>query len=318
MTGESMSIVIFILKIIGILLLTILGLLVLTVACLLFVPVRYRIWGEIGEKIDIHVRASWLLHIVSFRAEHNGKVLAKKLRVFGIPLRARRRKTKKPEKKKRKTTETEEESVAILAENEEAVTLAEEEIMARSAGNELTTATEANANMETAEKNRSCLFGKKKKSLFAGILSILQKIRQLPGMIRSRWETLKEKTTGFKETLNGLLTELKKEQNLEALKTLWNELRLILKHSSPGRIRAEASFSLGDPANTGQALGAISMIPFLYRYPIHLYPDFESERIYFEGTFDIRGRVFGIHALILLIHLFFDKNIRGLMETYHK
>lgn len=295
-----MSIVVFILKIIGILLLTILGLLVLTVACLLFVPVHYRIWGEIGENIDTHVRVSWLLHILSLRADFDGKDFVKKLRVFGIPLRARRSKTKKPEKKKRKTMEPEEESVAIPQENEEAVTPAEEEVTAFS------------------EEEAFSSTEKKKKSLFAGILSILQKIRQLPGMIRSKWETLKGKIAGSKETLKGLLTELKKEQNLEAVKVLWNELRGILRHTSPRRVRVDAGFALGDPANTGQALGAISMIPFLYRYQIHLYPDFESERTYFEGTFDIKGRVYGIHAMILLIHIFFDKNIRGLIEAYHK
>lgn len=299
-----MSIVIFILKIIGILLLTILGLLVLTVACLLFVPVRYRIWGEIGENIDTHVRVSWLLHILSLRADFDGKDFVKKLRVFGIPLKERRRKTKKLRKKKRKTMEPEEESVAISEENEEAVTPAEEEVTAISE--------------EEDEEEAFPSAEKKKKSLFAGILSILQKIRRLPGMIRSKWETLKGKMTGSKETLNGLLADLKKEQNLEALKVLWNELRGILRHTSPRRVRVDAGFALGDPANTGQALGVISMIPFLYRYQIYLYPDFESERTYFEGAFDIKGRVYGIHAMILLIHIFFDKNIRGLIEAYHK
>ena len=137
-------------------------------------------------------------------------------------------------------------------------------------------------------------------------------------MIRSKWETLKGKIKGWKKTLNGFLEEIKNEQNREALKTIWNELKFILKRISPKKVRVDADFSLGDPANTGQALGLISIFPLVYRYQINLCPDFEAERMYFKGTFDIKGTVYGIHALILLIHLFTDKNIRGLIETYHK
>ncbi len=278
-----MSIVLLILKIIGIVLLAVLGLLLLAVACLLFVPMRYRIRGEAGANIDVRIRVSWLLHLLSFRADFDGKDFQKKLRVLGIPLRGKKRKPKRAGKKRK----------------------------AKEPGAEA-----SEPNIEPEQKEFIDI--PEKKHCFAKIRSFFQKIRQLPGMIRSKWEILKGKITGWKKTLNGILEEVRKEQNREALKTIWNELKFILKRISPKRVRVDADFSLGDPAYTGQALGVISILPLVYRYQINLCPDFEAERMYFEGTFDIKGTVYGIHVLILLVHLFTDKNIRGLIEAYHK
>ncbi len=302
-----MSIVLLILKIIGIVLLAVLGLLLLAVACLLFVPVRYRIRGEAGVNINVRIRVSWLLHILSFRADFDGKDFKKKLKVLGIPLRGKKRKPKRAGKK-RKAKEPEQNT--LLPE--------ENRVAEASVTKGISDITKKEEIKESAEIEEASHVRRKKKHCFVKLRSFFQKIRQLPGMIRSKWETLKGKIKGWKKTLNGLLSEVKKEENREALKAIWNEVRFILRHSSPRRIRAEASFSLGDPANTGQALGLISILPLVYRYQINLCPDFEAERIYFEGTFDIKGAVYGIHALILLIHLFTDKNIRGLIETYHK
>lgn len=315
-----MSIVLLILKIIGIVLLAVLGLLLLAVACLLFVPVRYRIRGDAGANINVRIRVSWLLHILSFRADFDGKDFKIKKCVLGIPLRERKRKAKKAGKKRRaKEPEIEEPTEKLKIDRKSEIERAEVERIA--AFPEEASDTAPKQNMLLPEENRVAEIShvrRKKKHCFVKLRSFFQKIRQLPGMIRSKWETLKGKIKGWKKTLNGLLSEVKKEENREALKAIWNEVRFILRHSSPRRIRAEASFSLGDPANTGQALGLISILPLVYRYQINLCPDFEAERMYFEGTFDIKGTVYGIHALILLIHLFTDKNIRGLIETYHK
>ena len=62
------QIILWILKIIGILLAAILGIAVLLVCIVLFVPVRYRIEAESAgtfESIDAHARFSWLLHLFS-------------------------------------------------------------------------------------------------------------------------------------------------------------------------------------------------------------------------------------------------------------
>ena len=62
------QIILWILKIIGILLAAILGIAVLLVCIVLFVPVRYQIEAESAgtfESIDAHARFSWLLYLFS-------------------------------------------------------------------------------------------------------------------------------------------------------------------------------------------------------------------------------------------------------------
>lgn len=43
------------------------------------------------------------------------------------------------------------------------------------------------------------------------------------------------------------------------------------------------TFALADPALTGQVLGILCMMPFLYQYDFHIFPDFESEFILYQG-----------------------------------
>ena len=155
------------------------------------------------------------------------------------------------------------------------------------------------------------------RNLFSKIRGFFTRIKKLPGMIKSKWETLKEKGKNLKETSAGILKELRDENNWEALRHVWQELRTILKRLSPRQVKICASFSLGDPASTGQVLGLLSVFPFIYRYQVRLYPDFEAERFYFKGTFHIKGKLHGIHALLLIVHLFKDNKIRGLFERHH-
>lgn len=80
------------------------------------------------------------------------------------------------------------------------------------------------------------------------------------------------------------------EQHREVLPLIFTELKYLLTHFKFRRIRTDLTFSMGDPALTGQVLGGLCMLPFLYRYQVQVYPDFEAENTYVTGTFDIKGR----------------------------
>ena len=69
-----------------------------------------------------------------------------------------------------------------------------------------------------------------------------------------------------------------------------------------------------DTALTGQVLGILCMLPFLYKYEFHIYPDFESERIYISGTYDIRGKIRLIHLLAVVIRLLVNKQTRTFLK----
>lgn len=99
-----MHIILMILKIIGIILLVLFGLVLLGIGLILFVPLRYSIElkKEADNEIEGCIRTTWLLHILSFRAEYKEN-LNYYFRVFGIPI-------KKSEKIEKEMDEEEKES----------------------------------------------------------------------------------------------------------------------------------------------------------------------------------------------------------------
>lgn len=100
------------------------------------------------------------------------------------------------------------------------------------------------------------------------------------------------------------------EQHREVLPLIFTELKYLLTHFKFRRIRTDLTFSMGDPALTGQVLGGLCVLPFLYRYQVQVYPDFEAENTYVTGTFDIKGRARGLHIAVSAVRLLGKKEFR--------
>ncbi len=116
------------------------------------------------------------------------------------------------------------------------------------------------------------------------------------------------------------LTELKgkvlDETNKIAVARIWKELVYLLRHFRFRRIRSELTFSLGDPALTGQALGILAMLPFLYRYETGVFPDFESDRWYVRGTVSAKGHAHLVHLLVSIVRLWRRKELRIFVKRF--
>jgi len=104
------SVVLSILKIIGIILLVILCIILALLLIVLFVPIRYGARavkeeqgpdGKITDGLRAQAGVSWLAHIISFKIAFEGGKLSKGLKIFGIDLS--KRKKQKAKKKKKKT-----------------------------------------------------------------------------------------------------------------------------------------------------------------------------------------------------------------------
>lgn len=108
--------------------------------------------------------------------------------------------------------------------------------------------------------------------------------------------------------------ELSDTGNKQALQHVLREVCYILRHFGPRQVRADAAFSLGDPANTGYATAGLSLCPFAYGRHCVITPDFQSERVYFYGWAELRGHVRLIHAACAGIRLLADRQIRRLLR----
>jgi len=106
-----LSVILLILKIIGITLLVLIGLLLVILLTVLIVPIRYRVQAEHGEeKLHIVARTSWLLHLIGVNASYVDGVFRVRMRVLWITLydnlkpNIKKRKKSKPGKKSHNKT----------------------------------------------------------------------------------------------------------------------------------------------------------------------------------------------------------------------
>lgn len=102
-----LSVLLTILKIIGIVLLAIIGFVLLLVLTVLLVPLRYRASGHKEEGMELNATVGWLLHLLHVDISFDGKDLSLKVKVFGVTVYPKKEKPKKSKKKRKKKSHKE-------------------------------------------------------------------------------------------------------------------------------------------------------------------------------------------------------------------
>ena len=308
-----MAVLLLILKIIGIILLILLGLILLILAVVLFVPVRYQVSGSIGEKTTVRIAVTWLLHAVSWRAAYEEEGFSSQLRIFGITRKGKKPDDGEPGEDDREdgAEEPEERSAAdalltdgeqktdgILTDGEQGEAERVDERQAKEPDPAEHKELEQ-ANPAVRRKRRGGLVRRIWERIRAFFAGLVRKLRQLRAGIKEALKKIKDVRT--------FLTD---ERHREVLPLIFTELKYLLTHFKFRRIRTDLTFSMGDPALTGQVLGGLCVLPFLYRYQVQVYPDFEAENTYVTGTFDIKGRARGLHIAVSAVRLLGKKEFR--------
>ena len=101
----------------------------------------------------------------------------------------------------------------------------------------------------------------------------------------------------------------------EIFGVLFPKLQVFLIRICPKRLGGHLEFGFSDPALTGQVLGAAAAIPFLFSTDLEIFPDFETEKSYISGSVYLKGRMYGIHLVLFLLHVFRDKKIRKFISA---
>lgn len=343
-----LHIILFLLKIIGIIIASLLGIFLLLIGLILFVPVRYRAEGEKGEKQRFYFMGSWLFHIlhISFRYEGGNPVI--KLRIIGIPIfdSTKEKKEKKLKRKKSKDEEGEldkniletEELVHILEvdtpkdmeeEQEEMPCQAiEEETKQEGLVHTLEITQKENVEAEEKEQEKQAeekegFFSKYKnklkeilltgKKLYLKILELISNIQVTIKRIINSFKVIYKKIDTIKEFLS-------QDENKQGFSTVFGALVQILKKIGPAKIKGRLRFGTGDPCSTGQLLGVISTIygMNLLRLGdnVTIEPDFENPVI--EGELFIKGRFRFISLLIIGFKMITDKKFKTLKKNVYK
>lgn len=289
-----MSVILFILKLIGIILLVLLGILVTLLLLVLFVPIRYYVSGELETEMEVHAKVTWLLHLISFVVDYEKGEAVTSLRILGI------RKKAKGKRKSALEEEAWEDEPEDAAWDELSVDEPEER---QETGQTDKAQAETNASDEMAE-SRSVSGSQEesieKPSRIQKFLDTVRRLKNALGQLRGKASSVKE-----------IITD---EANHSIVKAVLAELGYLLKHFKFRKLVTDLRFSAGDPAATGQALGVMCLFPVLYRYQVSIIPDFEADEFYIKGTFEIKGHVRAVHLVVTLLRLWKKKEVRDLVK----
>lgn len=273
---------ILILKIIGLILLGILGLILALFLVVLLAPIRYRAevsyYGEAKAKVSV----SWLLHIISCKAIYDGE-LDVGIRVFGFP-------------------------VGGKAE-------------AESAG-EARHGSEAVRDMQEPDAEKEAL--DEQKDLEDEILEELEAERReeehkerMPRFgIPFSFQEICDKRKQAGEQKDKIAEFLKKEENQRTFRLLKRQIKALLKHILPARMKGKVKFGFDDPYTTGQVLMYISPFYGIYGSHFQIVPVFEETVL--EGEAWLKGRIRIGTVLAVCIRMLLDKNFRTLLKRWRK
>lgn len=133
--------------------------------------------------------------------------------------------------------------------------------------------------------------------------------RKLIGKFLSIWKLIQ----GLWEKKSKVVAFFQLEENKAGIKLGLFSIWRLLKHIAPTKAKGYIHFGSGDPATTGQALGAAAAFYGYYGKYVKVEPDFEEEVL--EGELFIKGRIRLFNLLIIGIKLLRDENFKRFIKN---
>ena len=329
-----MHIIIFILKIIGILLLVILGLILLLVSSVLFVPITYKVRAERKDGvIQVRAVAGWMFRLLSVHYRlHTSQEPMQLLqgRILGIPvwkpLEPKKEKPKKAEKKSKekqsKPKQMEAKQLEQKAEVKSSDKAKERLKKDLTPGTAVATIPQPEPEVSRQEQPQDKKAQTKpprqsilKKLLYA-IRWIYGKITAIGRGLFSLVVKLLHMPEKASETIGTLTDFWNLEENVKARESIWRELKFLWKHSRPRKADLTLHFGFEDPSWTGQCMGVLSILNVWYPGRIFLKPEFEQE--IFEGTLYIKGHMMLAVPLLSIFRLWRDENVMKIYRRFRQ
>lgn len=140
----------------------------------------------------------------------------------------------------------------------------------------------------------------------------MEKIKKVIEKVKCTVRDICDKIKNIKAEYDFYKALWDKPQGKAAVKHVFEEIWYLLKKIKPKKIEGDVVFGTGDPASTGQAIGAIAAVYGFLPENLKITPEFE-EKIY-EGNIHIKGKLRLIHVVIIAIRLIVDKNVRYVMK----
>lgn len=330
------QVLLIILKVLGITLLILLGIVILLVLLAMIAPFCYTLDAEYYGDIKAVGRIRWLCFVLDFKGMYGNSRFLYYLKSFGFTISTNDETDKHFRSSDSRTEETgpeEPDTVPITVvkddyeeflKEQEAADVTEPEfppkIQRGQEKEELQQEPEREALPEPVETQRGFFLrihdkGKEAVEWVTTIpMRIHDKISEILARILDFFANIKENVNRLIEKKNEIvekITEIRDFLQKPSTRQVWKDGKRYLiklwKHIRPRRFHGTLHFGLEDPAATGQALGAVSMLFPWYRDHIIIAPDFE-QRI-FEGQIYAKGRIQIGFFLILGLQMLWNRNL---------
>ncbi|MBE5956085.1 MAG: hypothetical protein E7253_06500 [Lachnospiraceae bacterium] len=336
-----LNILLGILKIIGILLAVILSLILIFILIVLFGPIGYKASGTYREEKKGSAAISWLGFVLRAKADYkkdNNKDDNKEagllwtVRLFGILVASNEERFLLKKEEKRRMQE-EKRRVKEERQNSEERQINDEKEFQSSglekgqpAKTQVTEAvadngkdTDRNSAPQVPEKTENQeVKGKEDKvsKVKIKLNHLMQKIKSIPDRIKSFITGLKTKIESIKEKMRRIL-EIKEfflgEQNREGYLHVLRNLKKMILHMLPRKLKGTIEFGVEDPYIMGQILTVLGIFYPVYQDKFTVLPDFENPG--FAGEVSLKGRIIpGYLILRLLIAICNREVIRIIKE----
>lgn len=285
-----------VLKTVGLVLLVILIVVVVLAFCVLFIPARYRAKGDIDQMV-YDVRLHWFFKIIMFRASYRDGVVDYALHILGIRTKILDKDAMEKRKKRREKRKARKAARKYKSRKKKYKKEHDKYKEQYFKENQL-----EKENFRQSERN--------KEEKQVGSTSKAEEANDT--------ESGKDKPTASKaiDVVKRVVHIIRTIMEHRPVQLLWNDILRFMYRGRPRRVKADIQFGFDDPALTGQVLGAISNLYFIYEYDqLYVNGDFEAKEAYIQGSFDIKGHIQAVFALIFVIRVMRKKQFKKFMNA---
>lgn len=322
-----------ILKILGIVLLVVLGIILAVVLLVLLVPVRYQGDVSFDGKPEGGVLVSWLLRLVTVRVNYDGsvKALVKVLwfKVFSQTVWAPDSGDEDGDGVNAGGANGDGDTVAGGAEGEEEPVVVQ--AMEVSSGDAPRLETKVSGVESASSKGERAgtakapdtgtgdgeNAGAKQQPLIEKLIEkICAVFKAFAEKISGTYTKVNDKFQDAQGKIEKARVFLEDPENQGTIRLLWNQVKKLIRHILPGKIRGRVRFGFDDPSTTGQILTYISPFYGLYAESVAIEPVFDEKVM--EGELHIKGRIRLGSLIWIVVRIFFNKNFRKLLRSWRR
>lgn len=313
------SVILNVLRILGILVLVLLAIALLIILLVLFVPIRYTIAGQKSgagtTALSFRVKVTWLLHILNLQFRYpNAAYLRVRIFCFTVFRSDRRAASSDPQK-----------SHKISSEDTEKETCKNESAQVSKPDNQINSTNDQKPESKTKSRTDDNTEIKPEGSIEEKIKAESSEAEEEPtkrGFFKKLIFLLKnikytitkicDKIKHIVKNIKYYLEILRSDSFKNAFSVCKTQVFALLKSVRPRKIKGSLLIGTGDPASTGQVLAVYGMLYPLIGNNIIVTPDFEHSVI--EGDLFIKGKITVFCLLKAAWIIFFNKDIRRVIK----